>query len=412
MKNYILSFTLAIAAGLFLAGTAQSQLPPYIASLDGHQAGTESPAVGKCTLSLSYWWSLANIECEYSDLSSGLTEARIYIRSLGDDGNLALDLDPPKGAVKGKFFFQGYFPFPGELYAKRLFVRMHTTNFPNGEIRGQLKPFTVDSDMDGDGAADIAVFRQASGQWHLYKSVTAEYAVLPFGTAGDKVVPADYTGDGKADIAIFRPSTGDWYVLRSDDYAFYGLKFGMEGDIPAPGDYDGDIKVDIALYRPAEGAWYILKSHDYSAERIRYGMEEDLPVAADYSDDGIIDIALFRPSTGTWYIPQYDRTIIQNFGKSGDIPVPGDWTGDDRPDLAVFRPSDGMWYILGPEGYFGFPFGSAGDTPVPADYDADGKLDAAVYRAGTWYINGSTEGLWILQFGAPDDVPATGVYVR
>ncbi len=52
-----------------------------------------------------------------------------------------------------------------------------------------------------------------------------------FGFGSDVSVPADYDGDGKADIAVFRDGT--WYLQRSQ-LGFTGVAFGAAGDKPVP----------------------------------------------------------------------------------------------------------------------------------------------------------------------------------
>ena len=34
-----------------------------------------------------------------------------------------------------------------------------------------------------------------------------------WGVAADVAVPGDFDGDGKTDLAIYRPATGTWHVL-------------------------------------------------------------------------------------------------------------------------------------------------------------------------------------------------------
>ncbi len=76
---------------------------------------------------------------------------------------------------------------------------------------------------------------------------------MQFGASEDKPTIGDFDGDGKADIAIFRPSIGDWYQFNSSDGSLFPARgFGFGTDVIVPADYDGDGKTDLAVYRPVD----------------------------------------------------------------------------------------------------------------------------------------------------------------
>ncbi|MCA1624667.1 MAG: FG-GAP-like repeat-containing protein [Acidobacteria bacterium] len=268
-------------------------------------------------------------------------------------------------------------------------------------------------DFDGDGKADLSVFRLSNGVWYRLNSSSNQQSGQQFGANGDQIVPADYDGDGKTDLAVFR--NGTWYIQRSSQ-GFTGVAFGTNGDLPVPTDYDGDGKADIAVYRPSNGVWYIQRSL-LGYIGFQFGIVEDKPTLGDFDGDGKSDIAVFRPSTGYWYRINSSTgqwSSIQ-FGAAGDLVVPADYDGDGKTDIAVFRPSSGVWYIQRSAlGFIGVQLGDANDKPAPADYDGDGKADIAVYRPsnGVWYVLRSTQEFTGVQFGVPEDKPIPNAFVR
>ena len=268
-------------------------------------------------------------------------------------------------------------------------------------------------DFDGDGKADISVFRPATGIWYLLNSQTG-FTGVQFGATNDKIVPADYDGDGKTDFAVYRG--GVWYLQRSTA-GFTGISFGAADDIPQPADFDGDGKAELAVWRPSNGVWYVYNLATSQFTFTQFGASIDKPVVGDYNGDGKADYAVYRASSGTWYIARVGGVAAQNFdsikfGEPTDRPVVADYDGDGKTDVAVYRPSNGVWYLLqSTAGFTGVQFGVSTDQPTPGDYDGDGKADIAVYRSGTWYLLKSTSGFTGVGFGATTDRAMPGSYV-
>ncbi len=240
------------------------------------------------------------------------------------------------------------------------------------------------SDFNGDGSAEIAVFRESSGLWAI-RGMSRFY----FGSPGDIPVPGDYNGDGTSDPGIFRSVSGLWAVR-----GFNRFYFGAVSDSPVPGDYDGDGTFDVGIFRESSGLWAMR-----GMSRVYFGASGDRPIPGDYNGDGGFEPGLFRPTGagGLWAVRGVTRVY---FGGSGDRAVPADYLGSGILVPAIFRASSGLWSIRGVTRTY---FGSSIDTPVPADYTGDGRTDTGIFRdsSGLWALRGVTR----IYFGQTGDIP-------
>ena len=227
-------------------------------------------------------------------------------------------------------------------------------------------------DFDGDGKSDFSTARyNANVLWRIYNSgsETLQETFWGSSTLGDFFAAADYDGDGRADIAVFR--AGVWYIIESSTGNYRYEYFGQSGDVPAANDFDRDGKADLTVARSENGTrvWYVQRSTDRQFYAVNWGLSSDafFTGRTDFDGDGAADILVIRNENGQrfFYIRRSSDSQLQiiRWGLSSDLPKLGDYDGDGKTDAAVTRTVDGakVFFILQSSNnqpryeYFGLP---------------------------------------------------------
>lgn len=422
-KRYFLQISLVLMPLLFAAPALAQQR--FVANLSGAQEvpATGSTGTGACSVILNAAETQISITCAYSGLTSSVNAAHIHGSApAGENADVLFNFNFT-GGTSGTISAGPFTVTPSQvadIKAHRFYINVHTNQFPNGEVRGQIKRTDVFTDVDGEGRADVHVYRPSNNTFYIQRSLDVQrglsnvFQAQQFGQAGDFTAMGDFDGDGKADFVALRVASNGqitWFILQSGNNTLRSVLWGNvagSSDFPAASDFDGDGKLDIAVYRRNNGVWYIIESSTNAPRYERFGLFDDQPVPGDYDKDGKDDVAVVRAENGqnVWYVQRSSdggiRRIVWGLASDSFFELlPVDVDGDAAFDPLVYRDgADGKrtFYALrsSDNQIFALQWGLESDTPLIGDYDGDGKTDFAARREVNgrlvWYIYQSSNG--------------------
>ena len=303
---------------------------------------------------------------------------------------------------------------------------------------GELGDMPVPGDYDGNGSDDVAVYRQATGQWFVRNQF-----VVQFGDQMDGLCLRDYNGDGTTDIAVYRRATGQWFVRNQLAVQFGSPRTSRCRAARRSRTRPAGTSTATATRISRSSGRRRASGSCATGSTVQFGDPGDKAVPADYNGDGIVDVAVFRPTTGHWFVR--NQFAVQ----FGDPPTSRcrettTATGYTMSRCAVRPPAPGTCATC-----WRSQFGDDGDIPVPGrlqrrrDRGPGGlpAVDAAVVRAQrprgavrrrerragagglqrrrprwTWRVYRPSTGQWFVrnvlaqQFGDPTDTPVPGDY--
>jgi hypothetical protein len=436
-KNLFVVLTIGLSA--FIFSTTASAQQKFTVSLIGVQENppVHSPGRGSCVLTLDTAETEITLGCAYSGLGSNASAAHIHTNGpVGANGPVLFNLTGASG-TSGTLTLAPTAVTPAQvadLRAKRWYVNIHTTNFPDGEVRGQIKPANTITDVDGDGRTDITVFRQSDNTFYSLNSINNSITAYRFGSgSGDLILNSianDFDGDGRYDPLIIKTIQGlptdspiYWSMVQSGSNTIRTVQWGnsatANSEAFVPADYDGDGRTDIAVYRRAEGRYYIFESSTNTARVVYWGAPGNIGVIGDFDGDGRSDSTALQVVDGhfVWHslLSSNGQVSSAYWGLETDhitTRIPLDFDGDGRQDRLTRRPFGGqtLFCILrssdNQQTYI--THGLETDNLLFGDYDGDGRTDIVARRtvgnALIWFIwQSSNQQTRTVQFGIADD---------
>jgi hypothetical protein len=204
-------------------------------------------------------------------------------------------------------------------------------------------------DWDGDGAAQVAVFRRDAGAGTFERwAASGSRDPIRLGRGTDLPVTGDWDGDGVTDVGVRRQAPRV-FLLRRGDGSRTRIRLGMVGDQPVTGDWDGDGVTQLGVWRPRATRFRLLR-RDGTHLVVRMGSPSSQPVTGDWNGDGVTDLGVFDRATATFTlrVPAADGTAVPEqvfLGAPDDLPVTGDWNGDGVTDLGVWDPATATYTL-------------------------------------------------------------------
>ena len=387
-----------IFATLLFTISVQAQ-QKFVASLSGRQEvpANNSAAKGVCVISLNQSETGLVYQCRYSGMTGGVSASHIHGSApVGENAPVLFALNFAGGseAQFGGVINNLTAANVADLRANRLYINLHSPNFPDGEIRGQFHVAnSAYNDFDGDGRTDLTVYRNSNNTFYAKSSLTGNLQEKRIGEPGDSVsLTVDFDGDGRSDFSTARYNAEVlWRIFKSSTDTLEEIRWGNSSlaDFFAAADYDGDAAFDIAVFRG--GAWLIIESSTGNYRTEYFGRGGDVPAPNDFDKDGKADLAVARSENGQrfWYVRRSSdgQVYVVQWGLSSDAFFTGrsDWDGDGAQDISVIRSESGqrVFYILrsSDNQLQIIRWGLSSDVVKLGDYDGDGKTDAAVTRA-------------------------------
>ena len=339
------------------------EVPPSATGGAGYVVTTYDTATGQFT------WN-ANACC----LSSGMSGAH-YHGPAGPGVDAGIQVGIATNPLTGSATIttaQG-----AQLLAGLWYLNFHTSNFPGGEIRGQIQ--RSPADMNTDARPDLIWREIATGSTYSWfmngTTLSSDQFMAIVDTTWKLVGTGDFNADGHTDV-IWRNSESGvafvWFlingVMQSEAHLFTADPVWAVAGVA---DFNLDGKPDLLMRNTASGlafAWYF---------------------------------------NGTTAIGDQFLFSIDNNWKVENI---GDFNRDARPDLLFRNMSSGLGFVWNTEYNIGsatlslasssapmFTIDTAWEVVGVADWNLDGHVDLVFRNIGSgvvfvWYLTDTTLG--------------------